>query len=437
VMAMLAVCILLLGGLVLFRQQIFGGRGKVAQDRGPALAPTTSAEALKNFVFAKELRALADGDARAAEAFRQAREKKNLTPTDLAWACLLEGTAELYAGHTDEARTAFRSLQALATGTGDPKLTTFLISTAAQLEGSNPVGLGDAQELDRNSYQAIALLLYGLKDGQLGKYEDSAGFLRQFRSASPTGSAAWVTSLQILATNRLEQIAMLSMQTNTTKPAPSESASPKVTNRRPPAVQESNLKPAVLIPLSNGWEHTDFGDLLSPGEVNIDPATGVFTVKVASEDIFRLNDSGHFVYQKISGDFEIVAHAASISDGYTWTKGGLMIRDTPDVDGRNVFVALNPLKGLTYQSRPNRNTRTNAWPVGFKPEFQAPRWLKLVREGGKITAFQSEDGKQWTQVDTTSFDALPTELFAGLAICSQHLHRPATAVFDHVEITKR
>ena len=61
----------------------------------------------------------------------------------------------------------------------------------------------------------------------------------------------------------------------------------------------------------------------------------------------------------------------------------------------------------------------------------APYWVKIVRAGNTITAYQSPDGASWTPVGTASI-ALGSTAFIGLAVSSHDNTRLCTASFGTV-----
>jgi hypothetical protein len=55
-----------------------------------------------------------------------------------------------------------------------------------------------------------------------------------------------------------------------------------------------------------------------------------------------------------------------------------------------------------------------------------PVWVKLVKSGGKIAAFQSSDGTSYTQVgDTQDFGAMAPVTYAGLGGAAVNQNVPA------------
>ena len=50
----------------------------------------------------------------------------------------------------------------------------------------------------------------------------------------------------------------------------------------------------------------------------------------------------------------------------------------------------------------------------------APRWLRLVRDGGTITGYDSADGTHWTLVGTATLPGLTSTVQAGLFAAGSH-----------------
>ena len=68
----------------------------------------------------------------------------------------------------------------------------------------------------------------------------------------------------------------------------------------------------------------------------------------------------------------------------------------------------------------------------------SPRWLRLVRSGARLTAYDSADGKSWDRVGVTSLAALQSTIQIGLFATSpasyEGLPTLVTANFDQVTL---
>jgi ABC-type transport system involved in multi-copper enzyme maturation permease subunit len=69
----------------------------------------------------------------------------------------------------------------------------------------------------------------------------------------------------------------------------------------------------------------------------------------------------------------------------------------------------------------------------------APRWLRLVRDGGTITGYDSADGTHWTLVGTAALPGLTSTVQAGLFAAGSSddsdLGTLATGVFRHIGLS--
>jgi hypothetical protein len=165
-------------------------------------------------VFLSPRAKLSAGDAaEAAEAFRKLGRDAKLAPADRAWAAFQEGTAELAAGNLVAARAAFAQVPAQAAALkDDASLARFLTDTAGHLKGSAAIPLSAAKELSRTNHESLALLAFGLHNWYSGEIDDGVALLRQFRSAFPTGSDAWIARLKPLASSTIQELTQFEMK---------------------------------------------------------------------------------------------------------------------------------------------------------------------------------------------------------------------------------
>jgi hypothetical protein len=70
--------------------------------------------------------------------------------------------------------------------------------------------------------------------------------------------------------------------------------------------------------------------------------------------------------------------------------------------------------------------------TAYGPAGGAPGWVRLVREGDRVSAFQSADGVNWTLV-SASTSPLPWTAYVGLAV-SSHRETLATGLFTAVTV---
>jgi len=180
--------------------------------------------------------------------------------------------------------------------------------------------------------------------------------------------------------------------------------------------------------LAAGQQNADIGAPALAGAASY--ASGAYTVRAAGEDIWGTADQFHFVYQPMSGNVELVARVASLTSAHSWTKAGVMVRESLSAGSRHATMFASTGKGYAFQRRPE----TGGLSVHTAGGTGAPPgWLRLVRTGDLFQAYRSSDGVSWT---ATGSDTIPmgTTVYVGLAVTSHNATTAATAVMDNVRI---
>ena len=158
---------------------------------------------------------------------------------------------------------------------------------------------------------------------------------------------------------------------------------------------------------------------------------GTFTVTGAGADIWGTSDQFQFVYQPVMGDTEIVAQVASLQAADPWSKAGVMIREALTGPAAHASLLTAGSNGwwVTRRLSAGGSTYSNPGDAGA-----APGWVRLVREGDLFSAYESQDGSQWTLVSTDTI-SMPATVYVGLAVTSHNTAATATATFSNVAVT--
>ncbi|HEU4935164.1 MAG TPA: Ig-like domain-containing protein [Vicinamibacterales bacterium] len=159
---------------------------------------------------------------------------------------------------------------------------------------------------------------------------------------------------------------------------------------------------------------------------------GVYRVHAGGADIWGTSDQFHFVYQPLSGDGEVIARVQSITNSNTWAKTGVMIRETLSADSRNAFALLSAGNGYAFQRRIDAAgiTQSTAGTAGI-----APGWVRLVRTGSRIDAYQSINGTTWTLIGSDAV-AMANNVYVGIATTSHSTSVATDAVLDNFKVTQ-
>ena len=124
-----------------------------------------------------------------------------------------------------------------------------------------------------------------------------------------------------------------------------------------------------------------------------------------------------------------------------WAKAGVIVTSSTKAGAPYAAVIATGSHGVCFQydySHDIAGTPGTASPSN-------PRWLRLVRHGDALTAYDSTNGSSWHEIGSTALTGLPNTVDIGLfvtspvtyALSSQGNTTQATARFDHVTVQGR
>ena len=183
--------------------------------------------------------------------------------------------------------------------------------------------------------------------------------------------------------------------------------------------------------LPTGWTSSDIGVVGKAGSASHD--AGTFKVSGAGADIWGTVDAFHFAWRTLPADGEIVARVASVTGSNTWTKAGVMMRQTLDAGTAHALMLVSVGKGFAFQRRPVTGGATVHSDGGAGT---APEWVKLTRSGQTITASVSPDGTTWRTVGQETMSIVGA-VHVGLAVSSHDAAALAAGTFDNVQVVER
>lgn len=174
---------------------------------------------------------------------------------------------------------------------------------------------------------------------------------------------------------------------------------------------------------------TEKKDHRPPGTVTFD--NGTFKLSRAGGQITEGDDGFLFVFQALSGDFEVVARLASLTppDNFVGPLAGLMIRDGLRADSRFASIVVSPT-ATTFV----RKVEAHSKAASTSKETAPPGWLKMTRYANRVRVYTSSDGKEWSLHAGERLE-LPENLYVGMCGMARSRETPAIAVFDHVAIS--
>ena len=190
-----------------------------------------------------------------------------------------------------------------------------------------------------------------------------------------------------------------------------------------------------------GFSDLDIGSPKLAGTAT--PVEAGWDLIAGGADIWEKSDQFHFVYQPISGDFDIAVRVESFTPAHLYSKAGLMVRQTLNSDSPHLMF-------LVFSDNSPRNNNLGAYEMQFRsvpggdcqaiypavrppapPEFPAAypnSWLRIQRQGDRFSAFASTDGKNWKlyAAQTLTF---PGVVHVGPALTSHDPQKTAKACF--------
>jgi len=165
-----------------------------------------------------------------------------------------------------------------------------------------------------------------------------------------------------------------------------------------------------------------------------------------------VTDAFYFAHQPVTGNGTITVQVTSLtgqvvvppageeSDGPQtgpglppWSKAGIIIKQNTSQGSAYAAIMVTGSHGVRMQWDYVNDTPGLAGTVSAS----APRWLRLVRDGGTITGYDSADGAYWTLVGTAALPGLTGTVQAGLFAAEPQdgNYTTATGVFGHVGLS--
>jgi regulation of enolase protein 1 (concanavalin A-like superfamily) len=170
--------------------------------------------------------------------------------------------------------------------------------------------------------------------------------------------------------------------------------------------------------LPSGQIDADIGSPSIRGSASY--SSGTYTISAGGTDIWNTADQFNYVYKQVTGDVDVKARVASLTNTDIWAKAGVMIRGSLGAGAKHASMFLTAGEGYAFQRRPSTGGVSENTGGG---SGQAPGWVRIKRAGSLFTAYKSTDGQTWTVVGSDSISMSSTVL-VGIAVTS---HNPSSA----------
>jgi hypothetical protein len=171
----------------------------------------------------------------------------------------------------------------------------------------------------------------------------------------------------------------------------------------------------------------------------LENSSGGITLSGAGTDIWGVADEFRFAFKTLNGNGSIVARVDRLVDQDAWTKAGVMIRQSLDVDSAFAAVYMTGDSGVHYQARlramldavSDTDVSTTE-----QTALREPAWIKIERTGDQFNGYYSTDGVKWTAMSWNPQTLVMTgPVYIGLAVTSHVAGSPAVAEFSEIKTT--
>lgn len=192
------IVVALLGGMYVYRDRIFGLKEKAVAET--AAGGLTREEIASRMSEARRM--IVEGQYAEAESDLAALLTGEIPQPEKNWARLQQALALILNGQVSEAREIcdqIRNDGLYSTAEQDNALANFFVETARLTAQPKEVSGWASNQFSNKNYEAFALLIFGLKDWEMGAFKDSAQLLEAFVDGEISGPEEWVKDYQTFA----------------------------------------------------------------------------------------------------------------------------------------------------------------------------------------------------------------------------------------------
>ena len=157
----------------------------------------------------------------------------------------------------------------------------------------------------------------------------------------------------------------------------------------------------------------------NPADNNVTIQGDIWTIKTGNYRATSSRDDISYIYQTISGDFDVSLDVMSIAGTTSYSGVGIMVRNSMDVSSINAFMHQTQSAGarFSYREVTGRSTYTEA----YNTKLKSPSVIRMVRKGNVITTYTGEIGSsEWVELGVRQ---LPLDETVYIGIASQTASR--------------
>ena len=185
--------------------------------------------------------------------------------------------------------------------------------------------------------------------------------------------------------------------------------------------------------------NTDYGDLTDPWEAkNVGTYSfsgaaglrnGMITVTGTTNILFGEYDAFYYMYQKVTGNGEIIAKLTSQTGINNQAYSGIMLRSSAASGSDFISISRKSHTDtitIIYRDPVIQKSKTEDIPGNYN-------WFRIKKENSNIELFLSDDGVSWDPVFSIGLE-FPTDFLAGIYSTSHDESNFCTATFENTQV---
>ena len=178
-------------------------------------------------------------------------------------------------------------------------------------------------------------------------------------------------------------------------------------------------------------QQRDIGKAARPGSVNFNPARGEYLIAGGGENMWFTNDAFHFVWTRMSGDFELMADVKFIgTGGNPHRKACLLVRQSLKPGSVYADVALHGVGLTALQYRDATDAPTHE----IQSNISAPARMRIEKRGDYISMSLAAAGEDLKPAGGYLRIPFKGKFYVGLGVCAHDNRAIEQAVFSNVEL---
>ncbi|MCX8092827.1 MAG: hypothetical protein N3E50_01510, partial [Candidatus Goldbacteria bacterium] len=177
--------------------------------------------------------------------------------------------------------------------------------------------------------------------------------------------------------------------------------------------------------LERFWTAVDVGNPLLGSQT--ETSTNL-TITANGDDIWGVADNFRYIFQIVSGNFDVSLQINFVPTTDPWSKVGIMARESLSPGSKHAFVCATRSNNYSFQRRMTTDGVSYNTDGGTYVN-NTIGYVRLIKSGNNFTGYYSSDGTNWTPLANVNMSFSSTFLI-GIAVTS---HNTSTLGYANVD----